>query len=329
MGPHGTNTQSLVVGNIPHPCRFGWPTKATPMNMKLMRFLLSCSAALLVLTVSLPATPRMATRTIYVSALTKNVPVTDMTAADFVVKEEGKVRDIATAQIATTPMSIALMLDNGGLSLGAVRQGAGLFIEALQGRAEFAIFSISGRKLTVVDFTRDIPALYAGLQTLLARNTTTVDVLDGFVEVAGALAARKAERPVIVLVATEGDEISNTRGTVVLEAIQRSGARVYHVGLGPPVTSGTRGGVNRPADSTEFESANRNAVLAAAPKNSGGRTETALQANGITTSMKQFADELAAQYAITYATDLPEARLSVETKRRGVTLRAPARVGAK
>ena len=42
--------------------------------------------------------------------------------------------------------------------------------------------------------------------------------------------------------------------------------------------------------------------------------------------MKEFADELLAQYAIAYATDAPEAKLTVETKRRGVTLRAPARV---
>ena len=297
--------------------------------MTMMRSLISCGAALVVLTVGLPAAPRLAPRTIYVTAVDKNVPVTDMTAADFVVKEDGKVRDITTAQIATTPMSIALMLDNGGLSLGAIRQGSGQLIEALQGRAEFAIYTISVRKLTLIDFTRDIPALYAGLQQLLARNSNAVDLLDGFVEVSGAFVARKAERPVIIAVATEGDEVSNTRANVVLEAIQRSRARVYYVGLGAPATQGTRAGVNRPADSTDGESTNRNAVLGSAPKNSGGRSESSLQPSGVTTFMKEVASELAAQYAITYETDVPEAKLSVETKRRGITLRAPARVGTK
>ena len=136
-----------------------------------------------------------------------------MTAADFVVKENGAVREIATAQVATVPMSIALMLDNGGMALGAIRQGAGQFIEALQGRAEFAIFTIAVRKLTLVDFTKDIPSLYEGLKTLLARNTNSVDLLDGFVDVSKAFQARGAARPVIVAVAAEGEEVSSTRAT--------------------------------------------------------------------------------------------------------------------
>jgi len=294
-----------------------------------MRSLISGAAAIVLLSASVATTPQPTTRTIFVSAIADKLPVKDLTAADFIVKENGAVREVATAQIAAVPMSIALMLDNGGLALGAVRQGSGQFIEALQGRAEFAIFTIAVRKLTLVDFTRDVPALYEGLKGLLARNTNSVDLLDGFVDVAKAFQARGAARPVIVAVATEGEEVSSTRATTVIEEVQRSGARVYYIGLGIPVTQGTRGGVNRPADSTEFESANRNTVLGTVPKNSGGRSENSLQPSGVSVFMKEFADELLAQYAVTYRTEASEARLSVETKRRGVTLRAPARVGSK
>jgi hypothetical protein len=59
---------------------------------------------------------------------------------------------------------------------------------------------------------------------------------------------------------------------VVLEAVQQSGAVFYYIGLGAPVTSGTRPalGSNRAADSTEYESVQRNVVIGSAPKNSGG-----------------------------------------------------------
>ena len=271
-------------------------------------------------------------RTVYVTATTgKYVPVTDLAASDFVVKEDGKAREIVKAERATAPLHIALMLDNGGVALNAIRQGSGEFIAALQGKAEFTIITIGGRALTLVEFTGNVPALYAGLGKLLARSTTSTDLLDGFLELSAEFQRRKAERPVIVAIATEGEEMSNTRAPVVLEALQKSGARLYYIGLGPPVTQGSRPplAANRPDSGSDAETANRNAVLGTGPKNSGGRSEQVLQDTGLVPLMKQFADELLNQYAVTYATDAPQAKLNVETKRKGVTLRAPARVGGR
>jgi VWFA-related protein len=267
-------------------------------------------------------------RTVYVAALdNKNAPVMDMTAADFVVKEDGKVRAVTQAGLATAPMQIALLLDDGGLALDTIRQGAGQFIQTLQGKASFAIITVGGRKLTLVDYTTDVPVLFAGLKKLLARNTTSTDLLDGFIDVAAEFLRREAARPVMVTIAAEGEEVSSARAPVVLEAIQKSGAKFYYIGLGVPVVQGTRGGL---ADSSNAaEAGNRSAVLGAAPKNSGGRSEQALQPSGVPVLMKQFADELAAQYAVTYSTDAAQAKLSIETSRKGVKVRGPARVGSR
>jgi len=120
-------------------------------------------------------------------------------------------------------------------------------------------------------------------------------------------------------------------GEVVLDAIQKSSAKVYYIGLGVPVTQGNRPAytADRNADSTVEEAGNKNTVLAAAPKNSGGRSDQALQPSGVPVIMKQIADELAGQYQITYTSDAAEAKLTVETRRKNVKLRAPARVGLK
>lgn len=272
-----------------------------------------------------------AARTIYVTVTDgKNASVPDLTGADFTVKEDGKARTIEKAEPATTPMQIALMLDDGGLSLGAVRQGAGQFVEALQKKAYFSLITTGGRNLTAVDFTSDPRPIYDALGKLFARNSPATYLLDGFLDVAQEFERLKAPRPVIVAVAAEGEEFSNTRAEVVLDAIRRSGTTFFYIGLGAPVTQGTKPALtaDRPGDSTEGESAKRNTVLGSAPKNSGGRSEQVLQATGVPVVMKQYAQELAGQYAITYRSETPGAKLTVETSKKGVKLRAPSRSGS-
>jgi len=271
-------------------------------------------------------------RTVYVAAQSgKGVPVPDLGATDFVVKEDGKVREIVKAELATAPLHVALLLDDGGLAINGIRQGAGQFIETLQGKGEFTILTIGARALTLVDFTSSAPALYDGIRNLFARKTESSDLLDGILQVTAEFQRRKAERPVIVAIAAETEEVSSAQAPVVLDEIQKSRAKFYYIGLGSPVTAGTRPALNAntPDRSTEAETASRNAVLGAAPKSSGGRSEQSLQPTGVPVLMKQFADEIAAHYAITYSTDAPQAKLSVESRRKGVTVRAPSRVGTR
>lgn len=272
------------------------------------------------------------TRTIYVTAVDgKQAAVTDLTARDFTVKEDGKVREVVAAERATTPMQIVLMLDDGGLGLGAIRQGAGQFVQDLQGLAEFAVIRMGAQNTVLVEFSADPRVLYAGLEKLLASNTQAAHVTDGLFEVAQTLQRRKAERPIIVVVATEGSDSSNIRSDTVLDAIQKSGAAVYYVSVARQVIQGDRPAYDaaRPHDSTEDEALTRNAVLGMAPKYSGGRSEQALQASSVVALMKQFAADLRAQYAVTYTSDAPQAKLSVETGRKGVKLRAPGRAGGR
>lgn len=300
----------------------------------MTRFLSALMIAGLGLAPALAGARQQSTRTVYVTAVDgKGAPVPDLTPADFVLKEDGKVREIVTAGIATTPMQVVLMLDDGGLALGGIREGAAAFLEKVQGKAEVAIITIGGRNLTAVEFTNDIQALYQGVNRVLARGTKGAYLLDGLLEVSRVFEQRKASRPVIVMIATEGEEFSNVKADMVLEALQRSGARMYYIGIGTPVTAGYQPpyAADRAGDSTQDEAGRRNAVLGAGPQRSGGRSEQSLQPTGIPVWMKQFADELIGQYAVVYRTSDPKAgaKLSVEVKRKGVKVRAPARVGGK
>ena len=142
-----------------------------------------------------------------------------------------------------------------------IRQGAGQFVEALQRKAYFSLITTGGRNLTIVDYTPDPRPIYDALGKMVARNSPATYLLDGFLETAQKFERLKAPRPVIVAVAAEGEEFSNTRADVVMDALQRTGTTFYYLGLGAPVTAGTRPplAADRPADSTEGESTKRNA----------------------------------------------------------------------
>ena len=272
-------------------------------------------------------------RTIYVTALDRDgKPVTGLTAADFRIKEDGRVREIDRVEPAVEPMQIALLLDDASPSLGPTRQAAGNFVERLQGKAVFALMSTAGTPQTRVRFTSDPRDLYRGLQNFFPNRAPTTQFLDALVDVSRGFVRGRASRPVIVAIVAEGEELSEVRADVVMQALQQSRAIFYYVGLGLPATSGTRPAMdaNRPASSTEYESIQRNVVIGAAPTNSGGRSEQVLQPAGLEPLMQQFAAELAvAQYAVTYFTNSDRAKLEVETTRPGVKVRAPARVGPK
>jgi hypothetical protein len=259
------------------------------------------------------------------------MPVAGLTAADFTVKEDARTKTIERAGPAVDPMQVALLLDDGGPSLGAIRQAAAQFVERLQSRAVFTLTTTGGQPLERVRPTDDPRVMYEALQKLFANPARTTQFLEAVVESARDFISRRAGRPVIVAIISEGEDLSNVRADTVLQVVQESRATFYYIGLGVPVTSGANPSLDgyRPATSAMYESVQRNVALGSAPKNSGGRSEQVLQPNGIAPLMLQFASELAGQYAITYHSDSDRARLDVASSRPGIKLRAPARVGDK
>ena len=89
-----------------------------------------------------PAVPHV--RTVHVSAVDrKEAPVTDLTATDFVLREGGDVREIIKVEPATTPLHIAIIVDDSGT--GIFRVPVANFVNQLLGRAQFAIKHVIGQ----------------------------------------------------------------------------------------------------------------------------------------------------------------------------------------
>jgi VWFA-related protein len=268
------------------------------------------------------------TRTVYVTVTDKNdIPITDLTAADFVVKEGGKTRDIVDAGMTTVPMKIAIIVDDNGT--GLFRYGVAKFIERLQGRAEFALSTVTGQNLKIVDYTTDAGELTAAINQLTARPGTNDggQLLEGVFEAAKDFQKRQARRPVIVVLTVGGEEHSTVPAHHVLEELQKSGAELHVIAISSSALRATAA-VSKPGALLE-ENLNLSEVLGDGPKQSGGKREEIVASAGLVVGLQELAEALRNQYAVSSSrAESPKAgdKLSVTVKRPGVTVRAPARL---
>ena len=121
------------------------------------------------------------TRTLYATATeSAGTPVLDMQAADFEVRDGGRVQEIS-ARPATNPLRVALIVSDGGG--GQFQQGALTFCEAVLGSGEIAITGVvvqpeptSDIEIPTEDARGDMPpALAALVEERLAAQQAAVD----------------------------------------------------------------------------------------------------------------------------------------------------------
>jgi len=270
---------------------------------------------------------------LYVSAVDRSgAPVTDLTASDIVLKEDGEIREIVKVQRATAQMHVALIIDDSGT--GIFRYAVANFVDQLLGRAQFAIKRVVGQVLTLVDYTSDVDRLRqaVGLLKVMTETPKGGQIVEGIFEASKELQRRAVERPVIVVFTDTDAEYSTLPASHVLNQLQQSGARLYVISVAKMV-QGTlpNSGVvpDKPSDLLD-KAVDVNQVLGDGPKQSGGRRAEIIGTAGSVPALQQIGDELKYQYVVTYivpAGEKPNQKLNVTTKRRGVTVRAPARSG--
>jgi VWFA-related protein len=282
------------------------------------------------------------TRTVYVSVLdNKHVPVTGLTAADFTVKEAGKAREIVKVEAASTPMQIAIVIDDDDQGGKAVPAGFESFVKKLAGHAEIALLTTRGGVTVQQDFTTDTNKLIAVIEALPPVRPGVASMPIGLLDVTQALGNRHAARPIVIGLASPGMTVASTvdgpdgrlpstktigatvnpsspSDAAVTDAMRHNHVTFYMLHLD---TYQVRGESNEPPEvhySWPLD----------APAQTGGRTDRIVQAQGLVVALERIADELLAQYALTYQSpDAPvNASLDIDAKRKGVTVRAPQKM---
>jgi hypothetical protein len=273
-------------------------------------------------------TPASSAQTAYVIALDgKSQTIIDLTAADFIVKEDGKACLVIAAEVAAAPMEVAILVDDNGT--GMFRYGVSNLIQRLQGQAEVTLSVVEGQVRKVVDYTADVNVLLAGAGHLGVRPSTPDggQLLEGIFEAAKELKGREARRPVIIALTVGGDEHSPLDARYVLDRLHESRAAL-HVVLATSQSVRTMSPATRPGDLLEGN-LNLSQVLGDGPKQSGGRRHEIVATAAVMAELQQIANELRNQYVVTYqrpdGAKTPR-NLDVSVRRKGVTAIAPTRV---
>jgi VWFA-related protein len=265
-------------------------------------------------------------RRIYVTALDSNGSVVEgLTAEDFSIKEGGKPRAIARVEPAQAKMQIAILVDDNGT--GLFRVGIARFIEALLGRADFSISTVTGQTMKLVDYTSEARDLSEAVMKLGARPATDGNqLLDGITGTSLEMAKRKAGRPIILAFTVGGDDVTPMEPDDALDELRRSGAQLYVVSVLSSAMRATTA-PTRPADLIS-EGHALHAMLGDGPRRSGGSRQEISAMAGVDLGLQRLAEQLKHQYVIEYslAGIKPSDRVTIAVNRKDVMLRAPTHV---
>ena len=232
----------------------------------------------------------------YVSVQDENDhPVVDLTVSDFVVREDGVLREVLRVQRATEPMQVALLVDNSSAAapyLRDLRDGLGEFVKQISGDHQVAVITFGGR--------------------IFPRPSSGSLLLDAIYSAAQGLERREATRPVIVAVTAAGTEYSNRPYQAVLRLIESAGATFHTVVM-------TTGGA-----SFDTGSRYRDMVLDRGTERTGGRRIDLLRGQFFREALNEIAEELLSQYLLVYArpdTLVPPEEIALSTTLPSLTVR--------
>lgn len=286
----------------------------------LIRLAAGGVAALLV---SVTLAAQAAERVLYVSVFDEKTraPITGLRTTDFVVKEDGASREVLRVGPATTPMPIAVIVDNSQAATDTIpdlRKALAAFLRDIDGIGPVALVTVADRPTIVRDYTTDQKQLQDAAKRIFAVPQSGATLLDAITEISKGLEKRESDRAAIVIVTTENVEHSTRYYKDVLDALKKSGAMMHAL-----VLTGEGG------SSLDDGARNRASVLDLGPKNSGGVRFDVVTSMGYEGRMQELAKILKSQHQVVYARPdrlIPPEKIEVTAAKAGLAaVGAPAR----
>ncbi|MBA3948513.1 MAG: hypothetical protein H0X44_01040 [Acidobacteria bacterium] len=222
-------------------------------------------------------------------------PVTDLTGADFVVREGSKELEVVSAELSTFPLMVSLLVDTTepppGMPSPARELRAALsgFVDAIRaagGAPKVALIEVGGGAVTTAGFDANTADLDAAIQKIFPAHPGDALVVEAIGGAARAMGTADTPRRAVVVVDFNSSE-SAGEGTMkkVMGDLAQSGATVWSASVRLPRSGGSR----------------REGALNTMTKATGGLRQVAGAATGLDVLLKRIADSLASQYIVTFA----------------------------
>jgi VWFA-related protein len=234
-------------------------------------------------------------RTLLVTVIDdEGAPIKGLTADQFVVLEDGAMREITNVRVANEPLSVALLIDTTQppfgetLNIRDLRDGASAFIKtihAAQPDAQIQLMEFAGASTVRVKFTTDTEQLDRSARRLFQSQQGGGPLVEGLVDAARDLRNRASPRRAIVAIDRSSPDPSRTRPEDLNGAIQESRAMLWAISI----RAAGRG------------TAGREEMLGMLTDVTGGTYQTARVLSPLEGMLTRIADALTHQYVITYA----------------------------
>jgi hypothetical protein len=292
--------------------------------MRHFRHLTTVSTAFVLAVASLPALATQGRERIaYVSLIDAKTqaPVADATADSVVIREDGTRREVLRIAPATSPLPIAIVVDNSqamASNISDLRKALTTFLKTVDGLGPIAIFTVGDRPTVHQEYTTASATLMDAASRLFHAPSSGATLLDTLADVSRGLSKRESDRAAIVVVTGEYTEFGNLHYSEVLDRLRDSEAMMYTIVL-----------VNPNGSTATDEARNRATVLDRGPRESGGMRIDVLTSMAMEAQLKVFGEMLKSQYRVTYSRPeslIPPERTQISAaKSRLEAYGAPAR----
>jgi VWFA-related protein len=235
--------------------------------------------------------------------------ITDLTRDDFEVYEDDAQQNVIDFYREDRPITMAILLDTSGSmqeKIKEVHRAAGSFVETLREEDRSLIIDFDDKVFLIQDLTNDHDALKEAIESTEPLGATAIyDALHAAYRKIGQIEGRK-----VVILLSDGEDTASQFGFKrVLEEAKTNNTMIFSIGLG------IEGGTPRREVLKEFSEV------------TGGRYFYVKKAGQLGDTYQRIAEELRAQYYLTYSTTNEDwdghwIKIRVESKRPGVKIRA-------